>query len=200
MEEQAGVRWDGIRYQILKDRLKNEAREAMFGKIRPLVNVVHQGYRFVAAGSRLICEKKEKLQTVPNLLMRYLPAVIGADWGNAEIKKPYDQRHPIMKWYDDMCYFQAKQKKTESGLYEMVPNGPTFHYLLLADDLFCLEDNGAYQEAILRRLRHPDQFQGARYEVFAAASCIRAGYKIVYEDETDVAQKHDEFVAQFFRE
>ena len=40
-----------------------------------------------------------------------------------------------------------------------------------------------------------DQFQGVRYELFVAATCIRAGFDIAYEDETDKTKKHPEFVA-----
>ena len=40
-----------------------------------------------------------------------------------------------------------------------------------------------------------DQFQGARHEVFAQATCIRAGFRIEYENESDRSSRHAEFVA-----
>jgi hypothetical protein len=48
---------------------------------------------------------------------------------------------------------------------------------------------------MVSRLKDPDQFQGARYELFAAATCCRAGFDIRYDDETDVTKKHPEFHA-----
>src|SRR5262249_33064294 len=48
---------------------------------------------------------------------------------------------------------------------------------------------------VLHRLKHPDQFQGARYELFATATCIRAGFDITLERETDPSRKHPEFTA-----
>ncbi len=47
----------------------------------------------------------------------------------------------------------------------------------------------------MRRLQHKDQFQGARHEAFVAATCIRAGYDIDYEDESDGTTRHVEFTA-----
>jgi hypothetical protein len=193
VEVQAEAKWDGHQYHFKKT--KAEPREARFGKVRPIIHADFQGYKLVAAGSRMFYEKSEQMRTVPDFLKSYLPGVLDRDWGNAEIKKSYEQRHPIMQWYDDMCHYERKQKKIASGVYEAVPNGSMWHYYLLAYDLFCLEDNGAYQAAIVKRLKHPDQFQGARYEVFAAATCVRAGFKIAYEDEGDISKKHDEFVA-----
>ncbi len=67
--------------------------------------------------------------------------------------------------------------------------------MLLAYDLYVLRDNMRLQDAVVRRLKNRDQFQGARYELFVAATMIRAGFEIDYEDETDPTSKHPEFVA-----
>ena len=40
-----------------------------------------------------------------------------------------------------------------------------------------------------------DQYQGARHELFAAATCVRAGFDIEYEDESNGLSKHTEFTA-----
>lgn len=41
----------------------------------------------------------------------------------------------------------------------------------------------------------PTAFWGARYEVYVAATMIRAGYRLEYEDESDGSSKHPEFIA-----
>jgi hypothetical protein len=61
--------------------------------------------------------------------------------------------------------------------------------------LYTLRHHMALQAAVVKRLKHKDQFQGARHELFAAATCIRAGYEIHYEDERDPVRRHTEFVA-----
>ena len=66
---------------------------------------------------------------------------------------------------------------------------------MLAYDLYVLRDKQVLQDDIIRRLKILDQFQGARHELFAAVSCIRAGYSIKYEDEKDGTRKHTEFIA-----
>src|SRR5262249_7558000 len=68
-------------------------------------------------------------------------------------------------------------------------------YLLLAYDLYTLGHHSALQDRLLHRLRNADQYQGARHELFAAATCIRAGFDIQHEDETDRSSGHVEFVA-----
>jgi hypothetical protein len=65
----------------------------------------------------------------------------------------------------------------------------------VAYDLFVLADNLKLQQEVVRRLKDSVQFQGARYELFVAACCIRAGYEINYEDESDRSSKHPEFIA-----
>ena len=62
-------------------------------------------------------------------------------------------------------------------------------------DLYALRHHAALQDEVIRRLKIPDQFQGARYELYVAATCIRAGFDIAYEDEADTSHKHPEFVA-----
>lgn len=164
-----------------------------FGEIRPVIHSDFQGYKFVAVGSDLHYSMNWK--TFPDFLQYYIKKVLGPDWGKAELAKPLESRHEIMKWYDAMCRFQKKQERGPDGLFGVVPNGPMRAYLLLAYDLYILRHHSAVQESVVRRLKHPDQFQGARHELFATATCIRAGYDITFEDETDPSRRHAEFTA-----
>jgi len=168
-------------------------RHNRYGEVRPIIHAKFKGHDFVAVGSELHYSKKWK--TFPDFLLSYMPKRLGGAWGNAEIKKPLDQRHQIMKWYDAMCHFQRKQKPDIGGIYKTVPNGAFSAYILLAYDLYILRDNRALRDDIIRRLKIPDQFQGARHELFATATCIRAGYSIAFENEKDSSKKHTEFIA-----
>jgi len=49
----------------------------------------------------------EKWKTFHDFLSDYLKAAIGPDWGNAEIAKATENRHPIILWYQEMCRYQA---------------------------------------------------------------------------------------------
>jgi hypothetical protein len=146
-------------------------------------------------GSQLHWAKEEKWKTFPDFLLDYIKTTLGRDWGKAELKKPLEERHQILKWYDAMCRFQQKQTKGEDGIYEAIPNGAFAAFLSLAYDLYILRHHKALQEDIIRRLKHPDQFQGVRYELFATATCIRASFKIEFENERDGSKKHPEFIA-----
>jgi hypothetical protein len=66
---------------------------------------------------------------------------------------------------------------------------------LLAYDLYLLEHHALLQKSLVNRLKHRDQFQGARHEVFVAAHFIKAGFDITLEDETDTDTSHCEFNA-----
>jgi hypothetical protein len=77
-----------------------------------------------------------------------------------------------------------------------VKDGILSALLALAYDLYVLRNYSKLQDEVVARLRHRDQFQGARYELFVAAAFIRAGWDIAYEDESDGSRKHTEFVAK----
>lgn len=174
-------------------QISEDKKRQLFGDVRPIIHADFQGFKFVAAGNELHYAKKWK--TFPDFLLSYMVARLGSDWGNAELKKPFQERHQILKLFDAMCKFQQNQKPDTDGIYKAIPNGAFSAYVLLAYDLYILKDNQALQADIIRRLKIPDQFQGARHELFATATCVRAGFQIEFENEKDRSRKHPEFIA-----
>jgi hypothetical protein len=166
-------------------------RKAKFGEARPLVHVDWKGQKFVAAGPDLHYSKDWKM--FPDFLFDYLPRIMGDDWGKAQLAKPLEQRHEILKWWQAACEFDRKQRIDKSGLFRVIPNGQMKAFLALSYDLFTVQDNAMLQQSFVNRLKHKYQFQGARHELFAAATCIRAGCDIAWE--TDSTREHVEFVA-----
>lgn len=81
------------------------------------------------------------------------------------------------------------------GVYTVQITGPVAAYLTFAYDLFTVQNNGRLDMRLLERLKNCDQFQGARHELFAEATCLRAGFSIEHEDETDGSTRHAEFTA-----
>ncbi len=179
-----------------QEHQRNEIkREKLYGKVRPIIHNNFKGYKFVAAGDRLHWSKEDKCRTVPDFLMSYIRTELGGDWGNAELKKPLEERHQILQWYHRTCLFQQAQQSGPDGIYDAVPNGSFSAYLCLAYDLYVLRHHQLLQQDIIRRLKLKDQFQGARYELFAVATCIRAGFDVQFENEKDRSSKHPEFIA-----
>jgi hypothetical protein len=129
------------------------------------------------------------------LIKKKLGAAFGPGWYQSERAKAAQYRHPIVRWYEAFCALGEGLEKNEKGMYEAEPDGPTMAYLTLAYDIFVVGDNAKLEAELLRRLREPNDFSGARYELAVAATMIRAGFRIEFEDETDSTRKHPEFVA-----
>ena len=52
-----------------------------------------------------------KRKTFTDFLLYCIKKVLDPEWGNAEIRKPPAERHPIMQWYDALCRDQAETIK-----------------------------------------------------------------------------------------
>jgi len=167
-------------------------KEILYGKIKPIISTDYAGQKMVAVGDRLYYSKKWKM--FPDFLMDYIVSILEPEWCQSEHKKPYDTRHQILKWYDKICEFHKKQTPDSDNIYRVMPSGCMAAYLSLAYDLYILRHHQALQDYIIKRLKHPDQFQGARYELFVTATCIRAGFNIEFENEQDRTKKHPEFI------
>jgi hypothetical protein len=182
---------------------RRDEHKHRFGDVREVVHADFQGHKFVAVGAEL--HYSQTWKTFPDFLFDYIKRVLnrafGEDWSKTELTKPLERRHPILQWYDALCELQARAKAESGdtpadGIYETVIDGPSAAYLLLAYDLYVLADNQRLQNEVLRRLKDIHKFQGARYELAVAATMIRAGFNIEYEDETDTTTKHAEFIAR----
>lgn len=172
-------------------------RQRQQGLGRPIISTEAFGQRLIAVKNKLYYSKK--WQTFHDFLCAYLPDVLGAEWGNSEITKPFEQRHPILVWYHYLCEHQQKYVKEPGVPYSAPMTGAVAAYMRLAYDLYALEHNSELQSKLLSRLRNIDNFYGARYEVFVAAALIRAGFKIEFEDEDDRRSSHCEYTATFIR-
>ncbi len=138
-----------------------------------------------------------KWKTFHDFLSAYIKTVLDADWGTTELAKPPEARHPVLNWYQQVC---ANQRRyiTEPGKVGFGPmTGADAAYLFLAYDLYALAHNAELQTKLIARLKNLDNFEGARYEVFVAATLIRAGFEIEFENEDDRTTSHCEFTATF---
>jgi hypothetical protein len=166
-----------------------------FGYARAPVSAEHQGHRFVAVGGDLIFQPAEKAKYFPDFLLVLMSNIFGREWWDAEVAKPRDQRHPAFQWRSKAITFQNKQRSSADGTYCAQYTGPMLAYYSFAYDLFVVKDNGRLDARLIERLKRQDLFQGARHELFAEATCIRAGFSIEHENEADGSTRHAEFAA-----
>lgn len=169
-------------------------RQLQQGKGKPIISTEFAGHRVVAVGNKIHFAKKQ--ETFIDFLPTYLGKVMGADWGNAEIKKPLEDRHQIVQWYDAYCAYQKKHLKKPEGEIQGCPmNGLTGAYLGLAYNLYLLDHNAELQAYLIRRLKQKDSFYAAYYETYVAAWFILAGFELKIENEQDSTRTHAEFIA-----
>ena len=174
-------------------------RRQLYGAVRPIIHARDKDRTLVAVGNRIFFDAPDRnvrWNTFTDLLFGYIRTAVGSGWARAELRKPFAERHQVMQWYDHVCRLQRETAVVEpNGLYAVDADGVTTAYLHLAYDLFILDDHRLLQKEVLRRLRRRENFAGARYELLVAATIVRAGCSIAFEDERDTSRRHPEFVA-----
>ena len=168
-------------------------RDRQWGLGKPLIAPKLGERQFVAIGNQLMYSDKWK--TFADFLGDYIKRVIGFDWGNAELKKPFEERNPLIQWYDTYCRYQQEVIKQPGQVSNSTVIGVVACYLGVAYSLYLLDHNVELQARLLNRLRDVGNFQGAYYELLVANVLIRAGFELTLEDETDGSAKHCEFAA-----
>jgi len=184
--------------QKIFERLQasQKQRERQQGLGNPIISEVYQGYRFVAVGSKLY--SSDKWKTFHDFLTHYLKDVFGSDWGQAELKKDPEKRHPIIQWLTLTGVYYRQQAPSQKGpFFSARMTGAVAAFMQLAYNLYVLAHNAHVQQRLIQRLKNPEQFSGALYETFVAAVFIRAGFELAFENEADGSQRHCEFTAVF---
>lgn len=192
------VRRDGpsradVAAMMRQHEAQEEIRRVQQGLGRPIISNMFNEHRIVAVGNTVHWSKVWK--TFPDFLNDYIKKTLGSEWGNAELKKPLAQRHPIMQWYDAYARYQQETVKERGQVTSAKVTGAVACYLGLAYSLYLISHNVELQARLVKRLLDPAQFQGAYYELIVANTLIRAGFTLELEDETDGESKHCEFSA-----
>ena len=102
--------------------------------------------------------------------------------------------HPLNIWRRSFRR-QLEMRRQQGRAGTLFSTASVLNFFTVAYDLFVLSDNTILRERLLKSLRVPDQFHGARYELMIAACLIRAGYKLEFSDETDNSTKHFDLTA-----
>jgi hypothetical protein len=161
--------------------------------VKPFITGELPGQRIVVVGRDiLVCDRSA---TVIDVLFDYPKHVFGPNWWRSEAEKLICRQHQVVRWWFHVVDQAKKHQPGPSGICAMEPDGITSAYLLLAYDLYVLRHHSKLLTSTIRRLKHPEQFQGARFELLVIATLIRAGWQIELENEADITQKHSELTA-----
>lgn len=158
---------------------------------RRIISTISNGKRFVAVKGKLFHNDQNKWQTFYDFLFSYLKITLGFEWVNKELRKPYEEMHPIVQWgYLGTMHLRGVKRN------ELVkPTGALAAHLYLAYSLYLLEHNADVQRRLVKRLRDKTAFRGALYETFVASNLILAGFILEMENESDGSSSHCEFLA-----
>ena len=176
---------------------KEIQRQQQQGLGRPIISAEFQGYRFVAVGSKV---HYGKWKTFHDFLGDYIKRALGEEWGNTELKKSFAERHPILRWYHNVCTLQREHIIQAGNVFSSPMTGAESAYYRLAYNLYLIAHNGSdIQTRLLARLRNEDNFPGAFFETQVAAWLIKAGFELEFENESDRSSSHCEFTATYPR-
>lgn len=183
-----------IRQLFVENKAQEKQRKAQQGLGRPIISTVNEdGWRFVAVANRIFYSRNWR--TVHDFLFEYIARVLDVAWMKAEASKPLAERHPIAQWNDALVRMQRAAGGEVGKVKAGTPNGGASAYLRLAYDLYCVAHNAKLQHSLVGRLKDPNNFRGAHYETYVAATFMRAGFTVEFEDEQDRRSTHCEFVA-----
>lgn len=174
---------------------KERQRKRQQGLGRGIVFTDFNGFRVIAVHNKLHWSNKWK--TFHDFLIAYMQLVFGREWWLGWIEKTDEDQHPVLLWAKLLYKNQRAVAETAGEIRSMQATGAAAAYLSLAYDLYCLAHNEELQTKMVGRLKNLDQFWGARYEVFTAATLIRAGFSLEFEDEDDRTSTHCEFTATY---
>lgn len=182
---------------IAEHAAKEARRRQQQGLGRPIISTEFAGHRIVAVGNTVHWSKR--WETFHDFLFDYIKEIFTPEWGAKEQLKPVESRHILLRWAHEIGENQKAQRaKTPNARILVAPATPTLSaYLRLAYNLYLMKHNAKLQRILIDRLKSSDEssFHGAYYETFVAATFIKAGYEIEFENEQDSSSTHCEFVA-----
>lgn len=161
---------------------------------RPQIQTIIKDQRARAVREKIYFRPLE--ETFQDFQLNLLLWTLGKPWFDAEMLKPPDERHVILKWRAERNDIVNKYRKPNADPNEPVSvplTGNVKALQVLADDVYQLEHALQTPKKITQRLGNMREFQGARYEILVASLLARCGFDIEFVDDT--AKKNPEFFA-----
>lgn len=170
-------------------------RIAQQGLGRAIDSQIIEGKRHVTVGGNQPQQVDAKY--FQGFLPTYIEEAIGKDWIATEEARPNDVQHPLIVLKNSYQEFMSRKKaRGEKSPFVRQPSAGTEAYIRLAYDIYSLEHNSKLQAKLVARLRVAEGFESAKYEIFVAATMVRAGFDLEFEDEDDRTHSHCEFSAK----
>jgi len=166
---------------------------------RPIMSAQVGANRVVVVGKGKIYTGR--WQTFHDFLRDYLIQSLGAEWVQTEQRKPLGQTHIVAQWYAHAVEHAATMGQSE-GIYSGPMTGAIRAFLQLAYNVYLIAHHGEGEVMLtrfLRRLKSPrmDDFTGALFETYAAATFLKAGFSLAYEEIGPRQTSCVEFVARW---
>ena len=86
----------------LRARQKRQEQQQGFG--RPITSAMVGDQRFVAVHDKIY--RSRRWQTFHDFLLWYVRIVMGEAWGDAELPKSHETRHPLLNWQEPKRRFR----------------------------------------------------------------------------------------------
>jgi hypothetical protein len=173
---------------------EEKARRAQF-EAPPSISTMFKGKRVRALGSKVLF--REPSETFHEFLIALLLSTLGKKWHDEQAQTAPAQRHAVWGWLQEWRDLGARTRPADHPAdqpHSAAPTGPAQAVLSLAEDLYRVQQQlGKLPKRLRERLRLRDQFQGARYEAAIAATFIRCGFKLTWNENKAV--KGPEFIA-----
>jgi hypothetical protein len=124
-------------------------RRAQQGFGKPIISAEVTGHRIVAVGNKVYFAKGWK--TFPDFLIHFIGNLLGQEWGNAELRKPEAEMHPVALWYRKLALLQKHYVGKPGEVYGAPETGASRAYLDLAYNLYSLDhDRCALRQHLYR--------------------------------------------------
>lgn len=161
-------------------------------------SIIHEEYRVRAVFNKLHIQPIK--ETFHEFLILVVKWTFGEKWWKIQTGMNPDDRHAFVNWNYAFYEFTKKHmtdshKENDGWTYSIECSGSVWALLTFGYDLLCLQHKNYLPDFFIERLRKKKSFQGARYEIVAAAIMIRSGFQIKYLDKEEKSKNHCEFIA-----
>jgi SEC-C motif len=193
-----------IAQKIREMNAREQQRQKQQGLGRGIVSwETGTGHRMVAVANRVHWSASWK--TFHDFLRHFLIEKLGKEWWKAEVAKAQDERHPIVRWYEQAIADSKKHGVKQGDVYVSPMTGAQRAFLNLAYNVYLIAHHadGAISDTVVSsyidklKSTRTDDFVGKLFETYAAAAFLKAGFTLEYEDEANGGSSHVEFVATY---
>ena len=152
------------------------------------------GWVIRAFGSAVTWRKPT--ETFHEFCFDVLKRTFGQEWLDEQFALCPEERHVVARWlstYSNQTRRERPESHPAGQVFSAPPTGGAQHAILFGRDLLYLQQVDRLPDALVERLRHRAEFQGAWYEVTVASALMHGGFEIEWLSKK--SESHCEFTA-----